>query len=83
MEKSGWWVYAMISTKSHIIYVGMSEQVEQRVKVHNNGKVKSTKGHTPWECFFQEYIGDRVRAREVEKYYKSGVGKRKLKKMLE
>ena len=58
----------------------MSTNVEQRIKEHNNGNVFSTKGYKPWTLIFEEDCGgSRKYAREREKYWKSGVGKEKLK----
>ena len=77
-----WYVYSLYSYKSDIIYVGMSQDPEKRLLEHNNGKTRSTKAHIPWVKFFQEEIGERGKAREREKYYKSASGKKKLKKLL-
>lgn len=82
MQEQGWFVYALYSEVSNIIYVGMSEHPEKRLEEHNKGKVRSTKAHKPWKKIFQEFIGDSGLARKKEKYYKSAVGKRKLKKLL-
>ncbi len=81
-KENEWWVYALYSSKSDIIYVGMSENPEQRVEQHNKGTTKSTKAHVPWVLFFKEYVGNRKEVRVLEKYYKSSSGKRKLRKIL-
>ena len=78
-----WYVYALYSPGSDIIYVGMSERPEERLEEHNRGKVKSTKGHIPWRKFFVVEAGDREAARRIEKYYKGASGKRKLRKILQ
>ena len=76
------YVYAIVSKKDKRIYVGMSENVEQRLREHNAGKTKSTKGFIPWELIFTESCIDRKLARVREKYYKSGVGKEFLKTLV-
>ncbi len=82
MENGAWWIYGLYSESSDIIYVGMSEQKDIRLKEHNAGKVKSTKAHVPWIKFFEEFIGSIEEARKQEKYYKNASGKRKLRTIL-
>ncbi len=73
-------VYVIVSeSKGLRFYVGMSENVEKRLKEHNSGKTKSTKSYTPWKLFFTESFATRLEAREREKYLKSGSGKEKIK----
>ena len=72
-------VYAIRSLKDESIYVGMSSDVSTRVGYHNLGYVFSTKGHRPYVLIFTEECSDRIEARKREKYWKSGIGKEKLK----
>ena len=65
------------------IYVGFTENLENRLKEHNSGKTKSTKGFIPWVLFFYKEVETREKARELEKYYKSGCGKELLKTIFE
>ncbi len=44
-----WSVYVLRSLKDGRYYVGMSEDVSQRLKTHNSGKVTSTKSRRPFE----------------------------------
>ena len=68
--------------KDNRIYVGMSLDIERRVNEHNKKKVRSTKAYIPWVLVYKEYVGDIKKAREKEKYYKSGIGKEKLKEII-
>jgi putative endonuclease len=77
------YVYALVSQRDGRIYVGMSRNVEQRLNEHNAGRVKSTKGFTPWELLHYELSGTAEQARAREKYYKAGSGKKKLRAMLQ
>jgi putative endonuclease len=77
-----YFVYAIKSETDGRIYVGFSENVQNRVKEHNSGKTKSTKGYRPWKLFFTEEGKTRIEARKLEKYYKGGSGKEKLKNMV-
>ena len=77
-----YFVYVIKSEIDGRIYVGFSENVQKRIKEHNSGKTKSTKGYRPWQLFFTLECESRKEAREKEKYYKSGIGKEKLKIMV-
>jgi putative endonuclease len=79
---SGYWVYAIKSENDSRIYVGMSEDVEKRIKEHNAGKTKSTKGFRPWKLIFKLKAESRLDARRLEIYYKTGIGKEKLKQLI-
>ncbi|WP_082391351.1 GIY-YIG nuclease family protein [Jiulongibacter sediminis] len=75
-------VYVLISEKDSIRYVGMSENPERRLLEHNSGKSKFTKGHMPWKKVYQEEFETRKEARAREKYFKSGVGREFLDRLL-
>lgn len=75
-------VYVLVSSSKGLrFYVGMSEDPENRLKEHNSGKTKSTKGFIPWAIFFYEKFNTRVEAREREIFLKGGSGKEKIKRM--
>jgi len=74
-----WYVYVLKSVDHYRFYVGISEDVDKRLKEHNSGKTKSTKGYKPWELFMKEKYPNRKTAREREIYLKSGSGKEKIK----
>ncbi|RZJ82556.1 MAG: GIY-YIG nuclease family protein [Flavobacterium sp.] len=76
-----YYVYAIKSEVDGRIYVGFSLDVEKRLKQHNAGKTKSTKGYRPWRLIFTEEVLSRIAARAIEKYYKSGIGKDFLKSL--
>jgi predicted GIY-YIG superfamily endonuclease len=75
-------VYAIVSEKCGEIYVGMALDAEKRLKEHNNGKNRFTKGLKPWNLFRIEYFQDWKEARVREKYLKSGIGKAFLKSLV-
>ena len=72
-------VYVIRSTKDGRFYVGLSGNVEKRLKEHNTKKTKSTKGYVPWELCFFESFDTRLGARKREIYLKSGIGKEYIK----
>ena len=49
------YTYVIVSEiKGLRFYVGLTDDVEARLKQHNNGHSQSTKGYTPWQLFFKE-----------------------------
>ncbi|MFN8211950.1 MAG: GIY-YIG nuclease family protein [Bacteroidales bacterium] len=72
-------VYAIKSSLDDRIYVGFTGNIEIRLKEHNFGRTKSTKGFRPWVLIHQESVETREEARSREKYLKSGSGKEFLK----
>lgn len=74
-----YFVYVLKSEDNWRFYVGMTENIERRLKEHNSGKTKSTKGYKPWILFFHEEYPTRLEARKREKYLKSGTGKEYIK----
>ena len=75
-------VYAIVSEVNREIYVGMALSAEKRLKEHNSGKNRYTKGLKPWKIFHKESFPDWATARVREKYLKSGVGKEYLKSLV-
>ena len=80
--KESFYVYALVSEKDGVIYVGMATDPESRVKEHNSGKSKYTSGHLPWRLFYKELAGDSATARKRERYFKTGAGKKRLRSIL-
>lgn len=74
-------VYAIKSEMDGRVYVGFSLDVERRLKEHNAGKTRSTKGYRPWRLIYTEEVEGRIVARNKEKYFKSGIGKEFLKSL--
>ena len=75
-----YYIYALSSTTRNYIYLGMTRDVEARVLRHNKGWEKTTRAYKPFVLIFTEIVENtRVEARKREKYWKSGVGKEKLR----
>ena len=75
-------VYVIESEIDGRLYVGFTSNLERRLKEHNNGKTRSTKGYIPWVLVYTEEINNRPAAREREKYLKTGSGKEYLKRII-
>lgn len=74
-----YYVYAIRSIKKKYIYVGMTGDLEERLKRHNDGRERTTKPYAPFELIYIEKCNNRVNARVREKYLKTGIGKEFLK----
>lgn len=74
-------VYAIRSEVDGRIYVGFTSDINKRLRQHNLGKTKSTKGYRPWILIYVREVLGRIEARQLEKYYKSGIGKEFLKSL--
>ena len=81
-QKDGihYYAYVLISQKDGIHYYGNCSNLSDRLKQHNAGKVRFTKGHIPWEMQYWEEFSTRVEAVQREKYFKTIDGRNWLKK---
>jgi putative endonuclease len=75
-------LYVIRSQINSELYVGITKNLTDRLKAHEMGKNKYTKGLRPWELMYKECYASYAEARIKEKYYKSGSGKEKLKEIL-
>jgi putative endonuclease len=75
-----YFVYLIQSELNGSFYVGMSQDIEARLKEHNAGKSTYTKSFVPWKLIYSEEIGEAPLARKREKYLKSTAGKNFLRK---
>jgi putative endonuclease len=76
-----YYVYALSSLHRNYIYVGLTSNLDQRMDVHQSGRNKTTAPYRPFQLIYFELCETRVEARLREKYFKSGVGKEKLRKI--
>ncbi len=77
-----YYFYAIRSLKNNQTYKGISQNPATRLKEHNSGKTASTKPFRPFEMAYIEECKNRIEARKLEKYYKSGIGREKLSKLI-
>ena len=75
-------VYVLRSLKDVKLYIGYTNDLERRLKEHNAGKTESTRRRRPLELVYSEEYEDRDKAMHREKYFKSGLGREELKKIL-
>ena len=76
------YVYVIESLADGTWYTGIALNVDNRLKEHNSGKNRFTKGHRPWKIIYTEQQPDWPSARTREKYLKTAAGKNRLKKSM-
>jgi putative endonuclease len=77
-----WFVYVLKSISNEFIYIGSTNNLKRRLLEHNEGLVLSTKHYAPFEIEAYVALKTEKRARELEKYFKTGSGKAVLKKRI-
>ena len=75
-----YYVYVLWSNKLQKRYVGSTDNVEKRIKGHNYGSSKFTKGGIPWYLIHEEVFSSKSEALKREKFLKSGQGRAWLDK---
>jgi len=76
-----YYVYIIKSINYNRYYIGHTENIDKRIKLHNNGRVKSTKSFIPWKLIYREVYNTRREAYKRElliKSYKHGEAFKKL-----
>ena len=77
-----YYVYVLQSEKDNNFYVGYTANLKERLKLHNDGKIKSTKGRRPFKLIYYESCLNQQDALQRERYLKSNYGKRYIKNRL-
>ena len=76
-------VYILYSKKFNKTYIGFTSSLIERFKSHNE---LGTKGHTlkfrPWIVIYVEFFNSKLEAMKREKYFKSGVDREYIQKVI-
>ncbi len=75
-------VYVLRSEHNGWFYIGMTNDVDRRLREHNGGHNRSTKGKGPFVLVHAESFATRAEARSREKKLKTGAGREWLKARL-
>jgi len=70
-----YFTYVLISEVDGMRYVGSGKDVQERLRRHNKGDYRFTKGHKPWRVVYQEVYSNKSEAFKREKFLKSGQGR--------
>ncbi len=76
------YTYVLKSLKDDKLYVGFSENLEERIKSHNDGLVKATKTRRPLKLVYYEACSEKSDALNRERQLKTGFGRAYLKRRL-
>ena len=75
-----WFVYIIKGVENSFIYIGSTNDLKRRLNEHNEGLTQSTKHDAPFEMDAYIAVKTEGKAKESEKYFKTGSGKAFLKK---
>jgi putative endonuclease len=78
------YTYILKSEKDGSYYYGSTQNIEQRLRYHNSGKVRYTKGHMPYKVHYFEVYQTRRESMQREKFFKTidGYNWLKLQKII-
>jgi putative endonuclease len=76
------YTYVLKSLKDGKLYIGFSENLNNRIKEHNNGLVTATRNRIPLKLVYYEACLIKEKAIEREKGLKAGFGRAYLKRRL-
>ena len=77
-----YYVYILLSKKDGKFYIGCTNNLKLRFQAHNEGKVKSTKGRTPFRLIYYEAFLNKHDAFIREQWLKTGWGYNHIHKIL-
>ncbi len=70
-----YYVYIIKSLQTGRYYYGHTKDLLLRLKAHNAGKVRSTKGYRPWKLHYYEIYSTKREAYRREMFFKSIEGR--------
>ena len=78
-----YYTYVLRSERIHEFYTGTTSDIAKRIQEHNKGCVTSTKSKRPLNLIYFEACRNKDDAFRRERYLKTGMGKRYIRKRLE
>ncbi|MEA1909791.1 MAG: GIY-YIG nuclease family protein [Patescibacteria group bacterium] len=76
------YVYILQSLTDNKHYTGATDDLQNRLKLHNINQVITTKNRGPFKLIYYEACDNQQDSYAREKYLKSGMGKRYIKNRL-
>lgn len=77
-----YFVYVLRSLKDQKLYIGQSNNLEDRLKRHNEGRVTATKSRVPFSLIYSEGYKTRAEAVQREQYLKGLKGNSTFKRII-
>ena len=78
-SKMKYTVYILRSMKDGKYYYGHTDNMDKRLKIHNSGKVRSTKSRKPLIIHYKEEVDSKSGAYKREKFFKTIEGYKYLR----
>ena len=75
------YVYVLQNPQGQL-YIGSTQNLEERVRRHQGGGVRWTSQHGPWELAYRETAGTRSEAMRRERILKSGQANQELRRRI-
>lgn len=72
-------IYWLINERKTKTYVGFTNDLDERIKYHKSGKVRTTEDFGKFTHYVLEEVKSLEEAIKMEKYWKSCAGRKKLK----
>ena len=76
------YLYILKSQKDNGFYIGITKDLEDRIKRHNQGRVKSTKPRRPWQLVYFEKYRSKSEALKRELHLKQMKSARYIRDLL-
>jgi len=73
--------YILKSNKDSRYYIGCTKDINERLRMHNSGKVISTKRFIPWTLYYKEEYNSNKEARRRELQLKSWKSRKSLERL--
>jgi putative endonuclease len=77
------YVYILRSDSSGLFYVGHTEDLEQRIQEHEEGRSHYTKGRGPWKSVYVEVFSTRSEAMKRECLIKKRKSRKYIEKLID
>ncbi len=78
-----YYLYILRSIKDNKLYIGITGNIERRLKQHNNGHSKSTRYRTPFILIYKEIYSSKNEAAKREWYFKNtGEGNKLMRQLI-
>lgn len=75
-----WYKYLLINENRTYKYIGIAKELKRRLMYHNKGYTQSTRPFIPFNSIIElGHTNEAKDARKLEKFYKSGQGRDKVK----
>ena len=72
-------IYFLVNESKDKTYIGFTNDISKRIKMHFSGNVRTTENFGKFEYFILERVDNLEEAIKKERYWKSCAGRKKVK----